>query len=669
VFIVKFAIFVKITKHYMSYIKFEKQQVVNLEFVLNREVLRANRGGAFACQTIIGCNTRKYHGLLAVEQPALDGQHHILLSSLDETIIQHGTAFNFGIHRYRGGHYSPKGNKYIHRFDVEPIPKIEYRVGGVVLTKELVFSSKSDQVLIRYTLVEAHSETILRLKPYLAFRNIHTLTKSNVDADTHYEPVPKGIRMKLYNGYTHLYLQLSKQAEYIHTPDWYHDFEYTEEINRGYEAYEDLLVPGYFEVSIKKGESILVSAGTQEIDPTTLKKAFATELKYRIPRNCFENNLRNAAQQFFVKQGKKTEIIAGYPWYDRIGRDTFMALPGLALVTGDFVLAKNVIDSMVAEIKGAFFPNIGSGIYANYHSADTSLWFFWALQQYSYFTNSNQDIWPSYSRTIKQILSAYKSGTDFGIKMLDNGLICCDDQGLALTWMNAYANGKPITGRYGCAVEVNALWYNAIMYSLEMATIAKDKDFIKEWKPIADKFPDVFKDTFWSKKMGYLCDVVNQGVQDWIVRPNMILATSLPFSPLSEKIRELILEKIKVELLTERGVRTLSPNDPRYKGAYQGNQFDRDEAFHQGTVFPWIFGHFVEGYLAVHKHSKLSMIKRYYEGFEETIMDHGLGTISELFDGDPPHKPGGAISQAISVAELLRAKFIIQKYESESPRI
>jgi predicted glycogen debranching enzyme len=270
---------------------------------------------------------------------------------------------------------------------------------------------------------------------------------------------------------------------------------------------------------------------------------------------------------------------------------------------------------------------------------------------------------------MKQILSAYKEGTNYGIKMLDNGLICCGESGLALTWMNAYANGKPITGRYGCAVEVNALWYNALMFSLEVATLAKDKEFVNEWKPIADNFPTVFKDTFWSKKMGYLCDVVNHGVQDWSVRPNMILATSLPYSPLSEKIRELILEKIKVELLTERGVRTLSPNDPRYEGIYQGNQFERDEAFHQGTVFPWIFGHFVEGYLSVHKHSKLSMIKRLYEGFEETIQEHGLGTISELFEGDPPHKAGGAISQAISVAELLRANFIIQKYESESPRI
>jgi predicted glycogen debranching enzyme len=666
---IKNGIFVKITLLNMSYIKFEKQQVVNLEFVLNREVLRANRGGAFACQNIICCNTRKYHGLLTVEQPTLDGQHHILLSALDETIIQHGTAFNFGIHRYKGGHYAPKGHKYLHRFDVEPIPKVEYRVGGVILTKELVFSSKSDQVLIRYTLVDAHSDTILRLKPYLAFRNIHKLTKSNIEADTHYEPVSNGIRMKLYNGYTHLYMQLSKEAEYVHAPDWYRDFEYTEEIDRGYEACEDLLVPGYFEVPIKKGESILISAGTQEINPTTLKRAFSSELKYRIPRNSFENNLRNAAQQFFVKQGKKTEIIAGFPWYDRIGRDTFMALPGLALVTGDFALAKSVIDTMVAELKGAFFPNIGSGIFADYHSVDTSLWFFWALQQYSNFTQTKREIWSAYARPMKQILSAYKEGTNYGIKMLDNGLICCGESGLALTWMNAYANGKPITGRYGCAVEVNALWYNALMFSLEVATLAKDKEFVNEWKPIADNFPTVFKDTFWSKKMGYLCDVVNHGVQDWSVRPNMILATSLPYSPLSEKIRELILEKIKVELLTERGVRTLSPNDPRYEGIYQGNQFERDEAFHQGTVFPWIFGHFVEGYLSVHKHSKLSMIKRLYEGFEETIQEHGLGTISELFDGDPPHKAGGAISQAISVAELLRANFIIQKYESESPRI
>jgi predicted glycogen debranching enzyme len=653
----------------MSYIKFEKQQVVNLEFVLNREVIRTNRGGAFACQNIVGCGTRKYHGLLAVEQPAIDGQFHILLSAIDETIIQHESSFNLGIHRYRGGHYAPRGHKYLHRFDIEPIPKVEYRIGDVILTRELVFSSQIEQVMIRYSLLDSHSDIVLQLKPFLAFRNIHKLTQSNIEADTHYQPIANGIRMKLYPDYSALDLQLSKKAEYVHAPDWYHDFEYTEEINRGYEACEDLLVPGYFELKLKKGESVLISAGTQEIDPETLKKAFETELNYRIPRNSFENNLRNAAQQFFVKRGENVEIMAGFPWCERVGRDTFMALPGLALVTGDFKLAKNVIDSMVGELKGPFFPNIGSGIYANYHSADTSLWFFWALQQYSYFTKSNDEIWPNYGTAMKQILNAYREGTEYGIKMLENGLICCSDEGLALTWMNAYSHGKPVTGRYGCAVEVNALWYNAIMFALEIATIAKDKTFVKEWEPIAKKLPSVFKSTFWDKTKGYVCDVVYKGVQDWSIRPNMILATSLPYSPLSEKIRELILEKIKVELLTERGVRTLSPNDPRYKGIYYGNQYDRDEAFHQGTVFPWIFGHFVEGYLGVHKHGKLSMIKRYYEGFEDTITEHGLGTISELFDGNPPHKPGGAISQAVSVAELLRAKFIIQKYESENPII
>lgn len=650
----------------MSYIKFEKQQVVNLEFVLNREVLRANRGGAFACQNIIACNTRKYHGLLSVLQPALDGQHHILLSALDETIIQHDTAFNLGIHRFKGGGYSPKGHKYVHRFDVEPIPKLEYRVGGVVLTKELVFSSKSEHVLIRYTLVEAHSETTLRLKPYLAFRNIHSLSKQNASADTQYEPIANGIKMRLYKEYSPLYLQLSKEAEYVHVPDWYLDFEYTEEVDRGYEAHEDLLIPGYFEVSMKKGESILVSAGTQELDPNALTQLFATEIQYRIPRNCFVNNLRNAAQQFIEKQGENTEIMAGFPWYDRIGRDTFMAIPGLTLVTGDFVLAKNIIDTMIAQMKGAFFPNTGFGKNTNYQSVDTSLWFFWALQQYAYFTKSNDEIWQNYKKPIKQILNAYKAGTDFGIKMLENGLIFCEDQGVALTWMNAYTNGRPVTGRFGCAVEVNALWYNALMFAIEMATLAKDRTFIQEWKPIADEFPETFKNTFWDKDRGYLCDTAYYGEKDWSIRPNMILATSLPYSPLSVKIQELVLEKIKVELLTERGIRTLSPNDPRYKGGYHGNQFDRDEAFHQGTVFPWIFAHFVDGYLRVHRHSKLSMMKRYYEGFEDTIIEHGLGTISELYDGDPPHKPGGAISQAISVAELLRVYFIIQKYESEA---
>jgi len=648
----------------MGYINFDKSQLINLEYSLNKELIRSNRSGSYASTTIIGCNTRKYHGLLISQQPNLDGDYHVLLSNFDVTVMQRDAEFNLGIHKFPGfGVYNPKGHKYVRDFVTEPIPLLTYQVGGVVLTREIILAQEDDRVLIRYTLVEAHSPTRLRFKPYMAYRNYHTLSKANTYVENRYEHIKNGIKTRMYNGYPFLNFQYSKHIEYTHAPNWYYNIEYLEEQERGYDYREDLYVPGFFEVDIEKGESIVISIGTEETNPLKLTALFNNEVKERVPRDSFENCLRNSAEQFIVKKGKKIEIIAGFPWFGRWGRDTFISLPGLTLSTNKPKICKAVIDTMIGDLNGPLFPNMGSGNNAVLNSVDAPLWFFWALQQYAEYTGTKKKIWKEYGDKMKLILNGYRIGTSFNIKMLENGLIYAGEQGKALTWMDAVVFGKPVTPRIGMCVEINALWYNAIMFSIEMAHLAHDEDFVNQWEDVSKEIPISFKEVFWNKDKCYLADYVYGDYKDWSIRPNQIIATSLPYSPISEPIRKSVIDLVMQYLVTPRGLRTLAPQHPDYKGNYYGDQANRDNAYHQGTVWPWLMGHFVEGYLRIIGKSGLSYVKALYEGFESVMKEHGIGTISEIYDGDPPHKPGGAISQAWSVAELLRIKTLINKYD------
>lgn len=653
----------------MSYINFDKSQLVNLGYSLHRELLRSNRAGSYASSTIINCNTRKYHGMLVTPQPGIDHGNHVLLSSLDETVIQRDAEFNLGIHKYPGNQYTPKGHKYVRDFVTEPIPKLTYRVGGVILTKEMIFTTREDRMIIKYTLEEAHSPTKIRLRPFLAFRNVHTLTRENIFADKKYDEVTGGIKVRMYHGYTDLFMQLSCKNEYTHVPDWYYNVEYQEEMERGYEYQEDLYVPGFFEFDIKKGESVYFSAGTKDLNPVSMKRAFNAELGKRIPRDNFENCLINAAQQFIVKRGTRTEVIAGFPWLGKSGRDAFISLPGLTLLNGDYKTCKAIIDTMVSDMHGPLFPNTCSGSGLVFSTADTSLWFFWTLQQYFHFTKPKPQIWKDYGKKMKLILEAYKDGTELNIHMESSGLLYAGVPGKAVTWMDAVAHGKPVTPRIGLTVEINALWYNAVCFALELASAAGDKSFVKRWTPIAEQIPVSFFNTFWSEERKYLADYVDGDYKDWTVRPNMLFVASLPYSPVSEEIRKDVISRVKQELLTPRGIRTLTPKSPVYKGSYTGDTVDRDLAYHQGTVWPWLLGHFADGYLKIHGKSGLSLIKEIFEGFEPVLTEYGIGTISEICDGDPPFTPRGAISHAGSVAEILRIGWLIKQYENPNKKI
>jgi len=645
----------------MTYIKFDKTKLVNLEYSLNKEVIRSNRAGSYSSSTIIGCNTRKYHGLLVCPLENIDGEKHVLLSSLDETVIQHGSEFNLGIHKYSGDNYYPKGHKYVSDFEVEWIVKTTFNVGGVVLTKESLMIEKQEQLLLRYTLLDAHSPTTLRFRPFLAFRNFHMLTHANMDANTHTENVKNGVRIRMYHGYPYLHMQFNKEVEFVPVPDWYYGIEYIEEMKRGYDFREDLFVPGYFELPIQKGESIVFSASLKEAEPEGLKRKFDADLKKRIPRNNFRNCLRNSAEQFIVKREKRTEVVAGFPWFGTWGRDTFISLPGLTIANNDPKTFRAIIDTQIGKMQGGLFPNMGKDNDPAFNSVDAPMWFFWALQQYTYEYKAHEEIWSKYGKAMKAVLDAYRNGAAFNIRMHDNGLIYSGEQGRALTWMDAVVHGKPVTPRIGYVVEINALWYNAVLFALELARMAKDVKFVHQWEEIPELTKKSFLDVFWDSQRGYCADVVLGEKKDFSLRPNMVIAASLYYSPLEKEMIDSILVLTKKELLTPKGLRTLSPNDPAYKGLYEGDQVARDSAYHQGTAWPWLLQPYAMAWLKLHKSSGILDMQRIVDGFENEMNESGVGSINEIYDGDPPHTPRGAISQAWSVAAVLWIDYMISK--------
>ena len=579
----------------MNYLKFDKTQLVNLSYSLKREFLRTNRAGSYCTSTIINCNTRKYHGLLIVPMYELDKGSHILLSSLDETVIQHQQEFHLAVHKYPGVIHP--GHKYVEEFISEPIPTIIYRVGGVVLKKEMLLVEDQPQLLVKYTLLDCHSETSIRLHPFLVFRNIHSLARANAGVNHDFEAVNKGVGLRMYDAYPKLFLQLNKEAKYTHKPDWFYNVEYTEEKARGYDATEDLYVNGFFEFDLKKGDEIIFSAALSEGNPKLFSQKFTSELKKRTPRNSYENCLINAAQQFVVHRVDATEITTSYPWASRWRREALIALPGLTLSTGDSKTCKEVLDTIAERLNNSIFYEKGRDNY----SSDVPLWFVWAVQKYAEQTKQPAKIWKEYGELFKKIIASYFNSGMFNIKVQSNGLIYAGQRGTALTWMDAFVNNTAVTPRIGNAVEVNALWYNAVCYILELAGKAKDKAFVETYSHLPEMVKSAFVETFWDHKYKYLADYVDGSFKDWSIRPNQIFAASLPFSPLSDEAKNEVIETVRRELLTTRGLRTLTPNHPEYRPTCEGDVISRDLAIHQGTVHPWMLGAFAEAYLRLHE--------------------------------------------------------------------
>ncbi len=646
----------------MSYLRFEKTLMTNLEEALSRELLRTNRSGAYSCSTIVDCNTRKYHGLLVVPVPELDEDNHVLLSSLDITVVQHGAEFNLGLHKYQGNNFSPKGHKYIREFDCDKVPTTVYRVGGVLLKKEVVFQHYEDRILIRYTLMDAHSDTLLRFRPFLAFRSVRQFTHENATASREYATVENGIKTCMYSGYPDLYMQFSKTSKFIFSPDWYRGIEYPKEQERGYGSNEDLYVPGYFEASIKKGESIVFAASTSACNTKSLPELFEKEVEERAPRNNFFHCLVNAAHQFHNSVNKSERyILAGYPWFKCRARDTFISLPGLTLAIDEhdyFELVMKTAERGIYEFMKS--KPLTVKIY-EMDQPDVLLWAIWAVQQYAKSEGDAKCI-EKYGKLVKDIISFIEKDKHPNLHLDDNGLVRTDGRDKPVTWMNSVANGRPVIPRTGYIVEFNALWYNALKFGARLASSNSEADTdAGRWEELAEKCKASFISTFLND-CGYLFDYVDGNMMDWSVRPNMIFPAAFDYSPLSPDQKKSVIDVCTRELLTPKGLRSLSPKSGGYNPMYVGPQSQRDYAYHQGTAWPWLGGFYMEACLKLYKRTRLSFIERQMVGYEDEMSINCLGTIPELSDGNPPFKARGAISFAMNVAEILRTLNLLEKY-------
>jgi len=634
--------------------------MTNLEVSLQKEILRSNRSGAYSCTTLVDCNTRKYHGLLVVPVPELDDENHVLLSSLDATVVQHGAEFNLGLHKYQGNNFSPRGHKYIREFDSLQVPTTTYRVGGVILKREMMFQHFENRIIIRYTLVDAHSETTLRLQPFLAFRSVREFTHENSRASREYQLVQNGIKTCMYPGYPELFMQINKENQFVFRPDWYRGLEYPKEQERGYSSNEDLYVPGYFEFNITKGESVVFSAGLSEIDTTTLAELADFELNIRTPRDNFYNTLVNSAHQFLVHRDHEDYVLAGYPWFKCRARDMFISLPGLTLTNNEIQKFEYVMVTAEKAIREFIAGEPLSVSVTEIEHPDVLLWAVWCIQQYGSFVSMEKCI-AKYGQLLRDVMEWLRAGNHPNLLVKSNGLVYSEGREKAVTWMNSTVNGRPIVPRTGYIVEFNCLWYNALKFSADVCRTMNDLPLVEELEAQAKKCADNFVPMFYNEH-GYLCDYCVDGYRDYNVRPNMIFAVALDYSPLDQKQKKSVLDFCTKELSTPKGLRSLSPKSHGYNPMYVGPQVQRDYAYHQGTAWPWLAGFYMEACLKVFKMSRYSYVDRLLVGYEEELFYHCIGTIPELFDGNPPFHGRGAISFAMNVAGIMRVVKLLDKY-------
>ncbi|NYT19034.1 MAG: glycogen debranching protein [Methanosarcinales archaeon] len=639
---------------------------------ISREWLVTNGIGGYASSTVIGENSRKYHGLLiASANPPVD--RRVLLSSLDEEIVVGNELYHLATHRYPDTLY-PSGFKHLYNFSASPLPTFEYRIRNIRLIKTIFMVYGQNTTVVRYKLFNPDNEDIVfRILPLVSNRDFHHLRKAG---DISFNEVhdPTGVQLRKDDGL----LQLRSNMQYNPEPYWYYDLEYDLERERGDAYQEDLHNPGHFETHIQDRLSDLYVVASdmilenRNIDLEFVDSEYERELLRQKELHDRYNSaggitgdlvqkLVTAADSFIVKRSStgSRSILAGYHWFADWGRDAMISLPGLTLVTGRFDDAKDILTTFSENCSGGLIPNRFSddGISSpDYNTVDASLWFIHSLGRYYCYTKDVEFVRKMWG-TVGSIIDNYIEGTLYGIRMDVDGLIEHDGQ---LTWMDVKIGDLEITPRAGKACEINALWYNSLCIANWLGQVIGADT--KQYPEISHLVKKNFVETFWNpvEKCLYDCVSVSGDMsvrKDASIRPNQIFAVSLPYTMLDHGKEKMIVEKVEGELLTPYGLRTLSPGDSRYTGRYRGNRDSRDRAYHNGTVWPWLIGPFVTAYTKVHNKdpSSLEYCRQLLLNFEAHLDEAGIGTISEIFDGDSPHRPGGCISQAWSVAEVLRA--------------
>jgi predicted glycogen debranching enzyme len=628
----------------------------------SREWLETNGLGGFASSTIIGLNTRRYHALLTAATKPPVGRI-VLLSRLEETLVIDEQRFELSANQYPGVIH-PRGFEYLEEFRLNPFPVFTYRVGEIVVTKSVFMVQGENTTVVRYDALNASDNCKLELRPLIAFRDFHSTTHENgaINRDVTIENGMASVTP--YMGLPTLHLA-HNAVDVGLSGDWYRNFEYVEEQKRGLDFREDLFHPLTLTYDLRRNSMAVVTASTEKHDATEAGELERVEIGRRNKiaaaapvKDEFVEALTLAADQFIVRRGSLKTIIAGYHWFADWGRDTMIALPGLTLVTGRFDVARDILMGFGKHVSQGMLPNVfpDAGETPEYNTLDATLWYFEAIRRYVEYSGDSSIVRQLFP-VLTDIIEWHVKGTRYGIKVdPQDGLLNAGEPGVQLTWMDAKVGDWVVTPRTGKAVEIQALWYNTLRTMEEFAFGLGEKIRAESYSHLAAKALTSFHAQFWNEKENCLFDVVTDGVGDPSMRPNQIIATSLNYTMLSPERARAVLAKVEAELLTPYGLRTLPPSDPRYIGLYTGDPRRRDSAYHQGTVWPWLLGPFISGYLRAFGRGEKSLekVKGWLEPLKSHLSEAGLGTVAEIFCADPPYAPCGCIAQAWSVAEVLR---------------
>ena len=647
-----------------SEIEFQHSVCGDVGAATAREWLETNGIGGFASSTMMGLNTRRYHALLiAATRPPVG--RIVTLSKLEETLIIDGARFELGANQYPGVIH-PQGYRFLESFQLHPFPRFFYRIDAVGIEKTVFLVHGENTVVVRYELSGhlAAAACALEIRPFIAFRDYHSTTHANDFLSRHVEQGPGTAAIQPYPDLPAMHF--GHNAESLEPSGcWFYNFNYERERERGLDSQEDLYSPFVLHFDLRRSPhaSIIASLTEHDVDECRALEAHEAERRRRIvadvPGNDpFARVLTYAAEQFLVSRGKRKSVIAGYPWFSDWGRDTMISLPGLTLVTGRFDDARNILGEFASSIDRGMLPNrfLDAGETAEYNTVDATLWMFHAVFEFLRYTRDYEFVRTQLYEPLTDVIAWHERGTRYGIGMDADGLLHAGEPGVQLTWMDAKVGDWVVTPRAGKPVEIQALWYNALRVMERLASGFADHNQAAHYAGLAARAQSRFLELFWNEANGCLNDVVTPEGVDASIRPNQIFAVSLPHALLPQEQALRVVEVVEWELLTPYGLRTLAPRDPNYRGRFAGDPHSRDGAYHQGTVWPWLLGPFLTAYVKVHHESPEARQRadRFLDPLRAHLFDAGLGQISEVFDGDPPHVPGGCIAQAWSVAEILR---------------
>ncbi|MBI5432812.1 MAG: glycogen debranching enzyme family protein [Planctomycetes bacterium] len=648
----------------------DREECLQLDRAITREWIETDGNGGYASSTILLCPTRRHHGWL-VTPFGPERKRFVWLSRFEESIGGGGKAFPLSMGRYPGL-WSPHGHQAIESVELVPYPRFSYRFGATWVRREILMVKGQPTVLVRYSVEGADVPLQLDLRPLYAYREANALTTENMALDPRVERLPNGIRSRPYPGLPTLTITASTRSlRFEADPVWYRRIEYTKDLERGYDGQEDNFSPGWFRLAIAPGADVVVATtiGEPISDPAALWKREHTTRRARMAR--FDRSLKRAlelaAEDFVYRKsdGERLGVLTGFPWYGERGRETLMALPGLLLSRGEIETCGNALEATLPFLKDGLLPtHFGDGHGdSRYEGADTSLWFARAVRLYEQAGGSAERVRDVFMPALARIAHELASTRALGISIDDKGLLHAGSPELAVTWMNAFANGKPVTPRDGCAVEVNALWWFLLAYLEDLHERAGDHSGAREWTKRKRLATRGFLQRFWLEDERSLADTWKDGVADRSITANAVIAASLEFSPLTRGKRTDVFRRARAELLTPRGLRTLAPTDPRYVGIHHGTHDDREKARHCGSVWPWVSAFYIENYLRAYvpRLWRMEPLSELVLGFSDLLQGYGLNQISELYDGDPPHRPRGAIASALNVAELLRALHLLEE--------